>query len=124
MAKKVFGPTPQNRQHALYLFGADGPEFHLLCLRILLVFSCFYSSQLVVMFIPGLARDEGTTDVALIAYCLMALIPGECLAGRALRSPGRPQCTLLAFLKDADWSPPSVPHADEKPLLSYSIRRG
>merc|ERR1712157_489646 len=28
LAKAIFGPTPQNRQHALYFFGRDGPAFH------------------------------------------------------------------------------------------------
>jgi len=75
LAKAIFGPTPQNRQHALFFFGSNGPEFHLLCLRIMLVFSCMYTSQLVISFVPMLARSESTTTFALIVYCVFAFVP-------------------------------------------------
>ena len=77
MNKLFFSPTPRNRQHALYLFGHDGPGFHVLCLRVMLLFSCVHSAQVSIVFVPMLARDESTTIFALIAYCVLAFIPGE-----------------------------------------------
>ena len=77
MNKLFFGPTPQNRQHALYLCGHDGPGFHVLCLRVMLLFSCIHSAQVSIVFLPMLARDESTTIFALIAYCVLAFIPCE-----------------------------------------------
>lgn len=75
MAKKLLGPTPQNRQHALYLFGHHGPEFHILCIRAMLVFNCIYSAQVTIMFIPALYRDENMHTVAFFVYCVLAFIP-------------------------------------------------
>mmetsp|Transcript_27429 Transcript_27429/g.58946 ORF Transcript_27429/g.58946 Transcript_27429/m.58946 type:complete len:731 (+) Transcript_27429:224-2416(+) len=75
LAKMIFGPTPRHRQHALYLFGSDGPEFHLSCLRIMLVFSCIYSAQLIILFVPMMAQDENTSAFSLIVYCVLASIP-------------------------------------------------
>mmetsp|Transcript_17134 Transcript_17134/g.32120 ORF Transcript_17134/g.32120 Transcript_17134/m.32120 type:complete len:490 (-) Transcript_17134:995-2464(-) len=76
LTKTIFGPTPQHRQHALYLFGSDGPEFHLLCLRIMLVFSCVYSAQLIILFVPMMAQDENTSTFSLIVFCVLASVPG------------------------------------------------
>ena len=41
----------------------------------MLVFSCVYSAQIFILFLPALARDERTNLLTVIVYCVLALVP-------------------------------------------------
>lgn len=75
LSKLMFGPTPTNRQHALYCFFAKGPSFHIFCLRVALLFSCVYTAQFCIVFVPTVWNDEETTFLGFAVYAMLSLIP-------------------------------------------------
>jgi len=70
--KFFFGCAP-NRQQLLFWGQQEGPDLHILLLRIILLFNGLYTAVMLVTFGPKAYKDFGTPEF--IAFCVTGVVP-------------------------------------------------